>query len=287
MIAAALRYAARGRTVFPCAPNAKEPLTARGFHHATTDPAQIERWWRRWPRANVAIPTGARSGIIVIDLDVRDGRDGFATLAGLERDLGTLPATLRITTPSGGEHRYFRAPIDVVLRNSAGRVAGEDAPGFDVRGEGGYVLAPPSIVGGRPYVVRDRMPLADLPARWIAALSPPKRELPAVPAWQPRDDDDRDRVSAWCRCAVQDEARALADAPPGTRNDRLWRAAAALGGLVHTGAIDASDVRAALAWACSRWERRDPRKDADTLERGLAFGLANPRTVNIGDRRAA
>ncbi len=173
------------------------------------------------------------------------------------------------------------------IRNSAGKLAGEDAPGLDVRAEGGYVLVAPSIIDGRSYAWSERRAVAELPPAWIAALTPAARATVETPMWKPSGDDDRNAAARWSIKALQNEARELASAPAGTRNDSLWRAAAALGGLLHLGGIDASDVRRALLWACSTWGARDERKDAATLERGLAWGAANPRDVDLTDRRAA
>jgi hypothetical protein len=277
----------QGIPSFICAPNAKQPLTKHGLHDATTDQAIIYDWFRRWPGANVGMPTGPRSGFVVADLDCkRAGADGLATLGALEVDLGQLPETLTVQTPSGGEHRYFRVPAAVVIRNSAGRVLGCEAPGLDVRGVGGYVLAAGSAIDGVPYRVTRRLEAAELPPSWIAVLAPTERRGAAADQWKPATRGDRSRADSWCVRALQREARDLAETPAGSRNDRLWRSAAALGGLAHAGGIDVDDVRAALLWACSSWPRRDARKDADTLERGLAFGLANPRDIQLGDVRA-
>jgi hypothetical protein len=282
---AARQLTAKGIPVFPCVPGAKHPLVRRGLHGASTDPEMLTQWASRWPQANLAIPTGLRSGFVVVDID-RKTVDGLQTVAELERVLGVLPVTLTAATPSGGEHRYFRAR-DASIRNSAGRIAGGDAPAVDVRGEGGYVLVAPSVIGGRPYSWGLRAPVADLPPAWAEALTPPKHEHVDAPPWKPRDDREQSRANAWCVRALQSEARELVTAASGTRNDRLWRAAAALGGLIHLGAIEAEDIRRALTWACGTWPSRTPRKDRDTLERGLAFGRANPRRVDLEDHRAA
>jgi hypothetical protein len=281
----ALALAARGIPVFLCAPNAKRPLTKRGFYDACTDLEILAGLLRREPHANLAIRTGAPSGLVVIDLDCKHGRDGRATLVGFEQRLGVLPATLVVETPSGGEHRYFRTE-GVSIRNSAGKLASEPAPGIDVRGDGGYVLCPPSVIDGRAYRwIGARERIETLPAAWLDALSgEPRRPAPVQP-WAPPDERDQSRLRAWCVRALQSEARALAATPLGERNDRLWRAAAALGGLVHAGAFDAAEVRRALMWACSTWSTRSPGKDAWTLENGLAFGLAHPRSINL--RRCA
>jgi putative DNA primase/helicase len=281
----ARQYIAKGIPVFPCAQGAKHPLTRRGFRDASSDPSLLEHWANAWPRANLAIPTGPRSGFLVLDVDRKDV-DGLQTLAALEQTLGALPETLVAATPSGGEHRYFRAR-DASIRNAAGRIAGESAPGVDVRGEGGYVLIAPSEVGDKPYTWKLRAPVAELAPAWAEALRPPSREqVPAEP-WTPRDEREQSRAQAWCVRALQSEARELATAAQGTRNDHLWRAAAALGGLIHLGAIDAEDVRGALLWACGTWTARNPRKDRETIERAIGWGRANPRRIDLEDRRGA
>jgi putative DNA primase/helicase len=287
-IRAAHALASKGIPTFPCVPNEKRPLTRRGLHDATTDHGVIDAWARRWPGANLAVPMGRRSGLLALDLDRKAGRDGAATLRALERDLGELPPTLTASTWSGGEHRFFRMP-SADVRNAAGKVAGVEAPGFDVRGNGGYVLIAPSSIDGRAYAWRDRRPPAELPTRWVAALSRQVEPAEFAPEpWTPRTPDEQGRAHRWCLRALQQEARELAEAPQGTRNDRLWRSAAALGGLVHLGAFDLAEVRRALWWARSTWRTRTPDKDRQTLENGLAFGLAHPRHVQIGagDRAA-
>lgn len=137
----ALAYAARGWPVIPCRPHGKEPLVAGGYRAATTDPDVIREWWGRWPDANVGIPTGRPSGIIVIDVDPRHGGD--ETLL----ELPELPQTVEVITGGGGRHIYFLAP-DQEIRCRPNALG----PGLDLRGEGGYVLVPPSVhPSGRRY----------------------------------------------------------------------------------------------------------------------------------------
>jgi hypothetical protein len=125
----------------------KRPPTADGFLEATTEGASIRRWWGRWPNANVAIPTGERSGLLVLDVDAGEGTDSVALL---ELSCGQPPKTASAATGGGGVHIYFRYPSQEELmsaglyarevRNSQGLLG----DGLDVRGEGGYVVAPPS-----------------------------------------------------------------------------------------------------------------------------------------------
>ena len=136
-------FAARGWPVFPCLPGAKIPATAHGFHDATTDARQITAWFTRRPGANLAIATGA-PGPDVLDVDQHgpDG-NGFPAYARLRR-AGLLDgATLHVRTPSAGLHLYFTGT------GPAQRPPGR--PPLDFRADGGYILAPPSQVDGRPY----------------------------------------------------------------------------------------------------------------------------------------
>jgi putative DNA primase/helicase len=144
LLEAALELAGRGTPVFPCRSKdqgqrkAKEPLIAGGFKNATTDPEQIREWWSKWPDAFIGMPTGEASGFWVLDIDVKR-EDGLATLAQLEAEHGKLPDTLTATTMNGGQHRYFRMSPGTTIQSRAGI-----APGIDVRGNGGYVIVPPS-----------------------------------------------------------------------------------------------------------------------------------------------
>ena len=157
---AALAYAKRGVPVFPCEPGGKRPLTRNGFWDATTEVGRVEVWWARWPAANVGVPTGKRSGLLVLDADPRDG--GLDSLALLERENGPFPATARARTGGGGWHAFFAYPAGETVRNSAGMLG----PGLDVRGEGGYVVVPPSRTLSA-YEWTDRSPLAD--PEWLLA----------------------------------------------------------------------------------------------------------------------
>ncbi len=146
-LAAALAYARRGWPVFPCKPGLKEPDTRHGFKDATTDPLIIAAWWRARPGRNVAIATGA-PGPDVLDVDIRPHGDGYASYDRLKQD-DLLPQPLAvIATPSGGLHVYFTGTLQPGARLPSCHL--------DFKAAGGYVVAPPSRVGGRPYVVVNR-----------------------------------------------------------------------------------------------------------------------------------
>jgi hypothetical protein len=169
LLKAALAVARNGKPVFPCKPGGKAPLTKRGHLEATTDPRKIHMWWKRWPDANIGVPPGGRSGVLVVDVDRP------ASLDTLEVEHGQLPETRTHSTGSGGMHYLFAYPEGSGIRNSTGKL-GE---GLDVRGEGGYVIIPPSRTK-RPYEVLDTLPLADAPAWLIELLAEPQREATKV-----------------------------------------------------------------------------------------------------------
>ena len=181
MIAAAARgYAARGWSVIPMQPQGKRPLVAwREFQQRRAGPAEIDRWFRRWPDANVGIVTGRISGLVVVDVDLRHG--GPASVADAEAALGPLPPTVEVATGGGGRHLYYAHPLVTVANRVAVR------PGIDLRGDGGCVVAPPSVhPSGRRYTWvdghgPDELALAPLPLHFVArhgalqADGPPQR----------------------------------------------------------------------------------------------------------------
>jgi hypothetical protein len=196
LLDAALRYARRGLPVFPlwpvllfkygftcgcgrgtrCESPGKHPLgtlVPNGLKSATTDDKVITDWWTAWPNANIGIATGAA---IVIDIDPRHGGD--ATLAELEAKHGNFPASWRVRTGGGGLHIYLSAPSDIMIKNSAGQLG----DGIDVRGYGGYVVAPPSKhVSGGEYEWAAGKDLAPTPAWLVNALQQPRLKAVTAP----------------------------------------------------------------------------------------------------------
>jgi hypothetical protein len=159
LVAAALTYAEAGLPVLPL--RGKVPRIEGGLTRASTDAETVTRWWKRWPDANIGIRTGTDSGLLVLDVDFQHG--GGATLKELEDRHGKLPETAQALTGGGGRHYLFRHPGREV-RNSAGRLG----RGLDVRGDGGYIVAPPSShESGRDY-------------RWMRTI---ERGLADPPAW--------------------------------------------------------------------------------------------------------
>lgn len=137
----ALKYAGMGLAVFPVKEKGKAPATPHGCKDATTDALQIETWWNINPQHNIGIATGSRSGgLVVIDLDIDEekGKNGYETLKEWQKEHGDLPETWISITGNGGYHYFYR---DTAANKN--KVALYD--GVDIRGEGGYIVAPPSI----------------------------------------------------------------------------------------------------------------------------------------------
>jgi hypothetical protein len=161
---AAMRYLARGWSVLPLRGGDKRPLVQwEKLQQQRADAAAAAQWFARWPDANVGIVTGEISNLIVLDVDPKHGGDD--SLAELERRFGKLPDTVEAETGGGGRHLYFAHPGDLVP-NRAGL-----AQGIDLRGDGGYVVAPPS-----------RHPSGQLYA-WAPGRSPDESALAALPRW--------------------------------------------------------------------------------------------------------
>jgi hypothetical protein len=138
---AAEKFSAAGLPVFPCEPGGKRPLTHAGYLDASQDSAVVSAWWRRWPQANIGLPTGAMSGIDVVDIDVKADGTGFTALRRAAEE-GLLDGEIaRVRTPSGGMHIYF--PADRTRPQRCWQAARAH---IDFRGEGGYVVVPPSVV---------------------------------------------------------------------------------------------------------------------------------------------
>ncbi len=182
----ALAYASGGWHVFPlhtpngdgrcscakaenCKSIGKHPRTVRGVKEATIDLALIAEWWNKWPDANVGIATGARSGIVVLDIDPRHAGD--ASLAELIENYDEWPETAEAATGGGGWHVLFQHP-GIAFKNSAS-VLGN---GLDVKTDGGYIVAAPSLhASGRRYEWRVETKPAAMPDWLIELLTTPRQ----------------------------------------------------------------------------------------------------------------
>jgi hypothetical protein len=276
---AALRFAAAGVPVFPCAaagPMRKRPLTPRGFHDATTDPTIITAWWRRWPDALIGAPTGRVSGWIVLDIDVkRSEANGFDSLEDLGHSI--LPQTPMVHTPSGGLHTYFDAG-DRELKCSAGLLG----PGLDVRSDGGYIIVPPSR-GYEWDPLYNFTTVALLPAPdWLWPPKPARSTLP-LPPIKPTSG-----LSPYGEAAIEGACDAIVHAPAGEQERTLNAEAFSIGSLAGAGIVPADVALRALLRAGSampdhdvRWPWRPEEIDLK-VRRAFNAGLQQPREARRG-----
>jgi hypothetical protein len=285
LLDAALGYAARGIPVYPihwprpsasgtslgcscrheaaCDRAAKHPLTRHGVKDATCDPAQLQRWWRRWPDANLALATGVVFD--VLDIDGATGLAALRQLAGAPEPW--LPGPV-VRTGGGGWHYWF-APTGLGNRPPRGLAH------VDWRGKGGAVLAPPSrhATGKHYRWVRglDQTPLPEVPAALRALLDPePAAASPPSPARA------AEVGHPYGRRVLAAELATLRQAPPRTRNRTLNTCAFKVYRYVAGGLLDDQEVTAALTTAALAigLETAEVRR---TLASARTAGLANPR----------
>ena len=185
---------ALGLPVFPCGAD-KKPLTMHGFKDATTDPARIRTMFSNPAAAMIGVPTGEQTGVVVIDVDRKENRQGGQWL---DANSHRMPQTRTIRTGSGGLHIYLLHPGQRV-KNSNDKIA----PGIDVRGDGGYVIVPPSP----GYSVADDAPFAEMPDWIVATLCPPEPVAAPVPPRAPRAGAPR---APACACSGTSRPRRAA-----------------------------------------------------------------------------
>lgn len=250
MQAAALTLAAKGLAVFPCKPRDKIPLTRHGCLDASKNLDEVRAWCQQWPDANIGIATGSKSGVWVLDID---GEEGEASLRDIEKRMQSLPSTVEAITGGGGRHLFFKLPdFDNApqIKNSAGQLG----VGLDVRGEGGYVIAPPSIhPSGRPYAwsVDSASAFADPPV-WLVALIAPTTNVTNLDARRPADH--------WVRITCEGAAE-------GARN----HTAASLAGYLFRLGAQPSDVHELLlAWNSVRCRPPLPATEIANVVKSIA-----------------
>jgi hypothetical protein len=291
LLDAALGYVARGIPVYPvhwprripsgvnlacscsrgpvCDRRAKHPLLRHGVKDATTHAGQLERWWSRWPQANVGLATG-----VVFDVLDIDGPAGLAALHQLAGTVGLrLPGPL-VATGGGGWHHWF-APTGLGNRPPHGLTH------IDWRGKGGCVLAPPSRhSSGRTYKwVRDldQAPLSEVPTALRARLDPDP-----PPTTRPTRTAGPDMPGhPYGRRVLAAELAALGRATPGQRNHTLNRTAFKVYRYVASGVLADDEVTTAFT-EIARAIGLSAAETSRTLASARTAGLANPRTVPTG-----
>lgn len=290
--AAALAYARRGWPVFPlhgpadnpggctcgkpaCSNPGKHPRTAHGFKDASTDPAQVARWWAKWPEASIGIATGERAGFWVLDVD---GPAGEASIAQLEADHGPLPATLIAQTGGGGRHILFAHPEGWGATISAGKLGA----GLDTRANGGYIVAAPSRhakTGALYEWASDPSVTAIAPApEWLPALmAQPKAKANPIPPTAEAAESNRARQYGLSTLTnVEAELLALPEDSK-VRNNTLFKAVARIASLSAACGISMALAENILVGA-GRSAGLGEDETIKTFLSGWKTGTANPES---------
>jgi hypothetical protein len=209
-------------------------LTCHGFYAATTSPARLAAMLRAVPGGVLAIRTGTAAGLAVVDIDPRNGG---------QVDRALMTPTAAVATGGGGWHLYYRHPGGPLLPAVPGR------PGVDVKADGGYVVAPPSVHPGtgRAYRWAGERPVTEMPPALRAALAPAAADRPAPLTASPETRRAGGISSPAALLAAH--LAAVRDAPEGKRRHTLYGAARGIARMVTAGAITEHDARAVLTAA--------------------------------------
>jgi hypothetical protein len=272
---AALAIGQRFAPVYPSRNG--RPQCAHGVHDASRDPERIKALWRSCPDANISVAMGRANGFVGLDVDMKGGRDGKASLAALESEHGPLPPTPHYSTPSDGLGYLFKYSRPEI------RSRFDFRPGLELHSDGAGMTLPPSRKNGRPYswIVTPRdVPFADLPAWLFAAANPPP---PPPRQRQPIRGPSLDRMARYVARAIEDECAAVAaTAPNSGRNLRLFIGAAKLGELVGADLVARDLVERELEAAaeiCGLASEDGWRAVRATIASGLERGIRQPREV--------
>ena len=286
MKAAALELALKGFPVFPCNPITKGPLSGHGFKDATKDPVTIAKWWEKTPTAMIGVPTGKASGFWVLDID-----DPELFWANCAID---LPDTQQVKT-GRGVHLYWRLGDVEVRNNQKSQKHGQSVwafpnlPGADVRGEGGYVIVPPSLhPNGVRYEILNDTAIAEAPAELLRIVTKQRRgkeqDAPPLPVemksslWEARDTN-------YGLSALAGETASIRSAPDGAQEFTLNVAALKMGSLVAGGELSIETARNQLIAAGTSmvsYNQRDPwtiNNVEKKVEHGLTDGAKQPRSA--------
>ncbi|MEW6628521.1 MAG: phage/plasmid primase, P4 family [Pseudomonadota bacterium] len=245
-----------GFSVFPLKPRDKRPaLKWEAYQTERASPDLVRRWSQM--ESNIGIATGAVSGLVVLDLDSDE--------AVQEAERRGIPNTITVKTGKG-LHVYFQHP-GTEIGNRAGIL-----PGWDIRGDGGYVVAPGSVHPSgaiyewqNPPGLFELAPLPDWLADMLARKEPERRSEPA-----------NDRAGPWAEAAMRNELADLAKAAEGQRNAALNKAAFSLAQIVAGGHLNESEVKRRLHTTAAAIGL-DASEIGKTIESGFKDGFANPR----------
>ena len=280
----ALKLAAEGYSIFPChsgGEQAKKPMPFIKWREvSTTDAGKIRQWWARWPEAAIGMDL-AKCGFIVIDCDRHGENDGVEEFGNLSvfhtHDIDSSPL---VATPKEGTHIYFKQPEGCQYGNSKGNLP----KGVDVRGAGGYVIAPGTVMAdGKVYELFGCLEKTPPLPEWLAEIirnHTPEKTLEIKPVQKSLYGDER--IDAYCEAAISAEISRVESAPKGARNNTLNEAAFALGQLVGAewkteAEISALLLNAALSSGLSQSEA------IKTINSGIKAGEKEPRKMPDDD----
>lgn len=266
-------YISHGWKIFPVARAAKKPLTPHGFKDASNKLEQVHDWWEKWKDANVAIVTGRDNGFWVLDIDKKSG--GLETLKDLQDQHGRLN-TLMIQTGGGGLHYYFKYDLDSSQRVKNGV---EFLKGIDTRGDGGYVVAPPSLHsnGNHYQVIHDVDP--EPAPQWLIDLL---KEKNIIQSEEKKTNNGpakhTDKTSPYGKKALEIQCQNIRTATEGTRNHTLNKAAYSIGRLIAGGEIEMTEAVMELEKAGTD-AGLDAHETKNTINSGIKSGERDPKTA--------
>ena len=305
----ALAYARAGFPVFPCNPTqdkkrgSKAPLTGPesapgaqdgGHWLASVDSETIKRWWTRWPGALIGFPTGQRTGTVVIDLDPREhGVEAMLEtlkiwcgggLGWCDPETGEIIGPAVAQTQSGGLHLYFRRGEGEV-KNRANVFSGflrtrEALPELghiDVRGDGGYVIAPPSVMEDGAAYRWLLKPAKDETGGWLLPPMPPALRRVVTGERQPRAEAvaparpfrGKGDLARYLSKTVDGVLDAVRRAGPGERNQMIFWGACRLGELVRGGVMSEPEAMSLMLSALPAGVPAGEPKAQKTIQSGL------------------
>jgi len=265
-----------------CSSIGKHPMIPKWRENASSDPTTIVRWSRE-ARAGMNIgilggPIHSDLEIVILDVDPKNGGD--ASLTHLREQVGELPPTLQVLTGGGGRHFYYlvNKGLSQVIKNKAGI---DGFPGLDLRSDGGYVVAPPSIhASGERYVwfYGDSKMIRLLSKELIEAFTPVKKERPVyAPTLQPITHPDGE-LHPYVLKALSSAIENVSQAAEGTRRNTLRDETYGLAGFIPDGLLEELEVRSnmeAAGYAC-QMEQKEIDK---TIEDSVADGKLKPRSI--------
>lgn len=212
----AMFYAEHNIKVFPVKRQDKKPLCASGFKSASMDIAQLQEWNKKFPDCNIGIPTGHINGLLVVDVD---GEEGFKSLAQLEQQHGKLIAPTVIT--GKGKHLYFNMPVNTDIKSSVSKIANH----IDIRANGGYVVAPPSLhENGHRYI-------------WESFTT--NQDFPEAPTWLISLMTNTEKQTLPVSGVLEE----ISNAPQGQRNDTLYKHSISLIARAKKGFLDMEEIK--------------------------------------------